>query len=758
MSQLLRAVNEQAGDMTNMEILNNLASVLDKHREVSIQETVYRILSLPMTKSSVIVKYLSTVHPHFRDGLLKSDLENLDDDEAIFHNSPHNYYEKRELDCLEGIDYEEDECQPNYWHMLTLSEFRSAYDLVYCHKTKNRKHIPLKNGAGYIKRRSERCILRYYLNYDNEEDLKRGLLILFSPFINEMEDIHENDIDELYTKFEMVIKEKRAIFEKHKVMTEIIESIQKEAAEKSDENDDSESETFLDEETTSKTELENFENWAKDQAKKSLIKHKDMTTLMKEEDIRELIMKLNEQQRKILDDFCERLLENDSSPFYLYIAGEAGTGKSFLLKVMIEVIKHLKLTPGDDLRKPPALVLAPTANAAYIINGKTIESSLGMLPSKINTFSKRKKDMLSSLTFLYEDVSVVFCDEISMVGSSKFTRMNFQLQDITGRNEFMGGLTFIAVGDFRQLPPVRDSYVYEKNHLDNRPRISPSHWDEHFKIFYLSDKMRNQKDPIFANLCDRVGSGTYTKDDVTYLTKCVRKTESENDNNNFKNGKISIIVITNKVRQEINEDKLKTLLKGGKMYTSVAVDRCTNLENPPEVSSKLSLTQTGGLESTISLKNDAPVVITSNHPQSKFKEDGIVNGARGYVDSVQVSKTEPDKIDVIWVTFKDKNIGKLLRYEYRNLKKMHKPNDENAVPILRQKKGFTTHNGEIKFQRHQFPLPLSYAIPSYKCQGATLEEVIIDFDSEPGDMRNIPYGSFYVALTRVKEGKNVYLR
>ena len=82
-----------------------------------------------------------------------------------------------------------------------------------------------------------------------------------------MEDIHENDINELYTKFENVIKEKRAIFEKHKVMTEIIESIQKEATEKIDENNDSESDTFLDEETTSKSELENFEKWAKDQAK-----------------------------------------------------------------------------------------------------------------------------------------------------------------------------------------------------------------------------------------------------------------------------------------------------------------------------------------------------------------------------------------------------------------------------------------------------------------------------------------------------------
>ena len=345
-----------------------------------------------------------------------------------------------------------------------------------------------------------------------------------------------------------------------------------------------------------------------------------------------------------------------------------------------------------------------------------------------------------------------------MVGSSKFTRVNFQLQDIKGSNDFMGGLSFIAVGDFRQLPPVRDSYVYEKNHLDGRPSLSPSHWDDNFKIYYLSDKMRNQKDPVFANLCDRVGNGTFTEDDVSYLKDCVKNTESENDNENFKNGKISIIVMTNKVRQEINEDKLNTLLNRRQKYTSIALDRCTNLECPPEVPSKLSLTQTGGLESKLFLKADAPVVITSNHPQAKYKEDGIVNGARGYVDSIQVSKVDPEKIEVVWVVFKDKKIGKLLRYEYRNLKKMHKPIDENAVPILRQKKGFTIQNGEVEFQRTQFPLTLSYAITSYKCQGDTLEEVIIDFEHDPGEIRNVPCGSFYVALTRVKEGKHVFLQ
>ena len=82
--------------------------------------------------------------------------------------------------------------------------------------------------------------------------------------------------------------------------------------------------------------------------------------------------------------------------------------------------------------------------------------------------------------------------------------------------------------------------------------------------------MRNQKDPAFASLCDRVGNGTYTKSDLEYLHGCVRDTASENDNENFKNGKVSLIVMTNKVRQEINEHKLNTLLNDNRSYTSNA--------------------------------------------------------------------------------------------------------------------------------------------------------------------------------------------
>ena len=128
---------------------------------------------------------------------------------------------------------------------------------------------------------------------------------------------------------------------------------------------------------------------------------------------------------------------------------------------------------------------------------------------------------------------------------------------------------------------------------------------------------------------------------------------------------------------------------------------------------------------------NAPIVITSNHHIAKYKEDGIVNGARGFIDSIQVAKGSSEEVEVIWIVFKDKTVGKLLRYDYTHLKKLHRPNDNEAVPILRQKKNFTINKGEVRFQRTQFHMTLAYAITAYKCQGDTLEEVIIDFSDEP---------------------------
>ena len=86
---------------------------------------------------------------------------------------------------------------------------------------------------------------------------------------------------------------------------------------------------------------------------------------------------------------------------------------------------------------------------------------------------------------------------------------------------------------------------------------------------------------------------------------------------------------------------------------------------------------------------------------------------RGFIDSIQSSKDNPDVAEVIWVRFNDDKVGQLLRFDKRDLLKQHKPNHPLAVPIIKQKKTFRAQ-GSVNWVREQFPLTLCYAITSHK--------------------------------------------
>ena len=79
-----------------------------------------------------------------------------------------------------------------------------------------------------------------------------------------------------------------------------------------------------------------------------------------------------------------------------------------------------------------------------------------------------------------------------------------------------------------------DSLVTEKNHLDGRPNIAPCQWKDHFKIFYLTEKMRSAKDPFFAELSDRVKLGKLIESDIDFFKSRMVPCQSEFSNDNFK--------------------------------------------------------------------------------------------------------------------------------------------------------------------------------------------------------------------------------
>ena len=274
--------------------------------------------------------------------------------------------------------------------------------------------------------------------------------------------------------------------------------------------------------------------------------------------------------------------------------------------------------------------------------------------------------------------------------------------------------------------------------------------------------MRSQKDPFFSDLCDRVARGNLTVDDENYLKSRVQPNPSENSNEKFKEGKILIIVTTNPMKDLINLQKLAKLIPEQQEYSCNSIDRITNLPAGIELPEKLNENpgKTGNLESDLKVKVGAPVVITSNHAKQKYREDGIMNGARGFVQAIQVSKENPQKVEVIWVIFNNKNIGKLYRFEHNHLRQNFDPGHKLATPIMPSRKNFKLKFGNVEYQRQNFALSLAYSVTAHKCQGETLDEVIIDFgnDEEHKIKNYICSGSFYVALTRVREGRSVYLR
>ena len=140
--------------------------------------------------------------------------------------------------------------------------------------------------------------------------------------------------------------------------------------------------------------------------------------------------------------------------------------------------------------------------------------------------------------------------------------------------------------------------------------------------------MRSMNDPDFSNLCDRVGRGRISKEDEAFLRSRVQDTELESDNENYKTGKLSIIVTTNKKKEMVNKEKLDKLLPYEKEYVCNSIDRVTNLPGkklPKQMYTNAS--KTGNLLTELNLKVGAPIMITSNHAKKKYKEDGIMNGA-----------------------------------------------------------------------------------------------------------------------------------
>ena len=184
---------------------------------------------------------------------------------------------------------------------------------------------------------------------------------------------------------------------------EFLENIDKDIKDINEE----EQEQFVEEETTTAQELEDF------MRKQSKIYDGGQIRLEDKKKLNKRINMFNLEQRKIFDEMMDL---KDGKQFFLYLFGQAGTGKTYLLNTLILALEFQLLKSEMDLAKPLILVMSPTAVAAkHLVYGDTIHGSL-----KINGFENLEKQMLhgahASLASDLSQVKHVIIDEISMVG------------------------------------------------------------------------------------------------------------------------------------------------------------------------------------------------------------------------------------------------------------------------------------------------------------------------------------------------------
>ena len=775
-SRLLQQIEDESArfGLTPTQKMSQLSRALDRSREVSRPEAVYRMLGLPMTQSSLRAKFLQTGDPDRREGLIRSNLQELDKDDNPFCNTAVDYYQHR----------------PDQLERLSLAEFWRDYDVMY-ESSQQRSHnclynedhvateyvgnrIALKKGAnkkpfGYIKKRTKAAIVRYYINKRYDSDMMRDLLVLFKPFRDENVEIHSADIEALYEENKDSINVIWDQFEPNRDQYERMEKAIDAGRDDIVDTDDDEYEYNSEDETTTDKELANFEKLLR--ARTTNASLTDIPTIKA---VCEEVRKLNDEQRMIFDDTIERIvasIESDQddmpAPAYTYLSGAAGTGKTTTMRAIINAATLLLLKSGDDLSKPTVLRIAPTGTAAHLIGGDTIDGALDLFGSKEHL---NKNKNLAALRFKYSQLRLIIIDEISMVGSKKLQDIHDKLCNIMyspddkhGRKAHdhpFGGIPIICTGDFRQLKAIGEEWIFNNCVGNSRAGYTaPNHWKLHFKIFDLEQKMRSVVDVPFSELCDKIGSGDITDHERKMLESRVIECPIENENKAYTEGRLLTIVIDNNRRETINREKLNLL--EGEQFTFEAEDKAANIKQKSQDKiDKMTYTQTRGLPKSLTVKINAPVLLTSNID----KTDGLTNGVRGYVVRVDSSEESP----CIWVKF-PKGIGEKTA---NNARHKHNFNTQGAVPIRRIRETFSVSSNygknqcrnrgresdNIRVSRKQFPLVLAYATTAHKAQGMTVDNVIIDFTVDGKEPAKVFCGSFYVAITRARRLEKVFLK
>ncbi|KAL4009568.1 hypothetical protein ACER0C_003420 [Sarotherodon galilaeus] len=302
------------------------------------------------------------------------------------------------------------------------------------------------------------------------------------------------------------------------------------------------------------------------------------------------------------------------------------------------------------------------------------------------------------------------------------TLLHARLKQIKGTRRPFGGMSVIAVGDFYQLPPVRQSKplcVHDPSEIDL--------WREHFQMITLTEIMRQKDDVVFAEMLNRIR----VKGKLDELCEADRNLLSQAITEPALCPTDALhIFATNK---EVDAHNSATLAL---LHTHIIDIHADDYRKDPRTG-RMALQDRplkGGkneLPDTLKVAEGARVMLTRNIDI----QNGLVNGAFGILLRVVYSEN-------------DHHIIKLgLKMDIETSGKNNRTPADNMVYIERAEENLK-QKGVV---RRQFPVKMAFACTIHKVQGMTTTSAVVSLKSifEPG--------MAYVAVSRVTSLSGLYL-
>lgn len=412
---------------------------------------------------------------------------------------------------------------------------------------------------------------------------------------------------------------------------------------------------------------------------------------------------------EIVDQQIDQINRSRSSIKRVVVQGKAGSGKSTVIKEIIRRITH-------HLGEQAVAIAAPTGAAAINVEGRTIHSLL-RLPLYSSQFKALVGDNAARFQREMSGLRFLIIDEMSMIGARMLFQIEQRCREIFPEiDEPFGGLHVYFFGDFRQLPPVKDSALYSETSGDMAAK-GRLVFETFQKFIELKNSHRQATDTTaFPSMLDRLARGSLTTEDYNMI--CTRREAilANDEKKIFENA--VYLFPTNVLANERNEQFLRN--------TGSPVARLVSL-NAPDLSTTATDDSAMGLSSVLKLSVGCRVMLRSN----LWVDGGLVNGSLGTITAIIYSQNNGPPLlpDYILVEF-DNYGGPYFR--------------NTSFPVIPIQRSWSQQG--VTCTRTQFPLALAYAVTIHKSQGLTLSKVVVDVGP-----REMAPGLTYVALSRVRK-------